>query len=469
MKIDTFEPQKIVSITMRNNLNLVPPTCSYVESLVRRIGMSEEKTKLILAHVENVLNKRIETAYYDEGDISLDILVGLDRIVLEVRDQGIPYWIDIQEEIETSSYRADSYQLDLGTEGQKFSMCFYLEPGIDINEYDSPETQEAVMLDDNLNIRRVIANERDIVEVLRCIHSNYGYGYINRQVYDMNHMKALLAEERQWSYLGYNDHNQILAHMSVAFHDDFPGIVELGGLVCKPFCRGHNVANRLSEAVCKDIEASGVNGVFGMAVAFHPISQKLSLRQGFVPTGIMIHYVVPESTGEYRDGDRRQECCLCTKLFNSKTYKISVPEEHQEFIRGLYKKMGCDCEFLPAAELSGQTDFRVEMVSEIGMGKIFIENANSDFEKKLKGMLKDFARNKIAMVEVFVNMSNPSAANIYEMLRKQGLFFSGIMPGTEKGEYMIMQHLMGNPVEWDKIVTIGDFTEVMQYVKEHKE
>lgn len=469
MKINTFEPQKIVSITMRNNVNLVPPTCSYVESLVKRIRMSEQKTRLILAHVENILKKRIETAYYDEGEIVLDILVGIDRIILEVTDQGIPYWIDIQEEIESSPYRADSYQLNLGTEGQCFSMCFYLEPGTDIEAYDSQDAQEEELKDDNLNIRRVIADERDIVEVLRCIHSNYGYGYLNRSVYDLEYMKALLDEEKQWSYLGYNDHGQIMAHMSVTFHDDFPRVVELGGLVCKPFCRGHNVANRLNEAVCKDVESSGVNGVFGMAVAFHSISQKIALRQGLVPTGIMFHYVVPESAGEYRDGDRRQECCMCAKLFTNKTYKISAPKEHQEFIRSLYQKMSCDCEFMEPAELSGRTDFRVEMVSEIGMGKIFIENANSDFEKKLKGMLKDFARNKIAMVEVFINMSNPSAANVYEMLKKQGLFFSGIMPGSAKGEYMIMQTLMGNPVEWDKIVTTGEFTEVLEYLRAHKE
>ena len=468
MKIKSFEPQKVVSITMRNNVNFVAPTCAYVESLVTRIGMSEEKTKLVLAHVENVLKKRIETAYYDEGDITLDVLVGLDRIIFQVKDQGIPYWIDV-EEAESSPYRADRYQLEIGTDGQCFSMRFYLEPGADADAYEGQDAPEEELLDSNLHIRRALPNEKDIVEVLRCIHSNYGYGYINRSVYDMNHMKAILEEESQWSYLGYNDHDQIMAHMSVAFYDELPGICEIGGLVCKPYCRGHNVANRLNTAVCKDVEISGVNGVFGMAVAFHDMSQRIALKQGLIPTGVMLHYMVPESAGEYRDGNRRQECCLCARLFTGKTYKLSAPVEHQEFIRSRYQKMGCDCEFVEPAELSGLTDFTVAAVNEIRMGKIFIENANHDFEKKLKGMMKDFVRNQVEMVEVFVNMNNPSAANIYEMLKRKGFSFSGILPGSEKGEYMVMQHLMKNPVEWDKIVTAGEFTEVINYIRAARE
>lgn len=41
----------------------------------------------------------------------------------------------------------------------------------------------------------------------------------------------------------------------------------------------------------------------------------------------------------------------------------------------------------------------------------------------------------------------------------------------EEGEYLVMQHLMENPVEWEKIVTAGEFTDVVNvvnYVRVHK-
>lgn len=46
MKTATYEPQKIVSITTRNNINLLLLTCSYVETLVK--GISAEVAAVII-------------------------------------------------------------------------------------------------------------------------------------------------------------------------------------------------------------------------------------------------------------------------------------------------------------------------------------------------------------------------------------------------------------------------------------
>lgn len=469
MKVNTLEPQKIASITIRNNINLLQITTNYAAGIAKGLGMSDEKVELIRLHAENILRRRIINAYEEIGEITLDILVDMENLTLEVTDKGVPYWVDVEQELETLKYHADSYKVKkLGTEGQCFCMTFKLEDDIDVMKYKKQEGIHEEMKDANLHIRRVVADENDIIEVLKCIHSNYGYGYLNHAAYDLDHMKAILSDGSQWSYLGYNDHDQIVAHASLAFHEDFPNVPELGGLICKEFCRGHNIANRLTAAVSKAGEKEGVNGIFGMPVAFHPYSQKITLKEGFVPTGIMLHYVTPESTGAYIDGDRRQECCICAKLFTGKTYKISAPEKHRAFIKDLYVKMGCDCEFVEPQELSGQSDMRMTMVNDIAMGQIFIENAAPDMDDEIKAMMKSFTSNKIAMVEVYINMNNPSAASAYKVMEDNGYFFSGIMPGSDNGEYMIMQHIMGNPVEWDKIVTTGAFTDIMEYVKRNK-
>lgn len=92
MKTATYEPQKIVSITTRNNIHLLPLTCSYVENLVKGIGMPEEKTKTIRILTENVLKRRMINAYQGIGEITLDILAGLTQIIVEIRDKGLPYW-----------------------------------------------------------------------------------------------------------------------------------------------------------------------------------------------------------------------------------------------------------------------------------------------------------------------------------------------------------------------------------------
>lgn len=471
MNTITYEPQKIISITTRNNIRLLPLTCNYVETLVKGIGMSEEKTKTIRLLTENVLERRMLNAYQDIGEITLDILAGLDRILIEITDQGVPYWVDIKRELESLPIKADTYRLKkLGTEGQCFSMCFYLEPEIDIMAFKKQEAEEEQLLDDHLQIRPVQPVEKEIIEIIKCIHSNYGYGYINHKVYDPEQMKAILAEGMQRSYIGVNDHQQIMAHASLAFHDDFPEMPELGGLVSKPYCRGHQIAGRMVASVCEAAADTGINGIFAMPVAFHPISQKILNKQGFVPTGAILHYVTPESTGEYMDGDRRLDVCVCAKLFKSEEAPcVSVPDEHEGFIKQLYEKLGCGCRFVPTAPLSGEGLFSINYDTEISVGQILIDNAPADFEQDLDGMMRDFQRNQLAMSKAYVNISNPSAAAVCALLKERGFFFSGILPGSSHGEYLIMQNLMGNPVEWDKIVVIEGYREMLDYIREHKE
>ena len=213
MSTEIQELQKIVSITTRNNIKLIPLTCAYAQQLALGIGMSDERANAISEVIRVVLTRRMTYAYQGIGEITLDILVGLDRLELEIADKGLPYWIDLEQELKQYPKGADQYRLKkLGREGQRFSMCFYLDPGIDILSFKKQDDVAETLLDDALTVRRASAGDEDINQVMQCIYSNYGYEYPNPVIYEPAQMKGLLSEGRQWSYLGCNDHGQVLAH-----------------------------------------------------------------------------------------------------------------------------------------------------------------------------------------------------------------------------------------------------------------
>ena len=84
-------------------------------------------------------------------------------------------------------------------------------------------------------------------------------------------------------------------------------------------------------------------------------------------------------------------------------------------------------------------------------------------------MMVNFYKNGIEVVKVCLNMSNPTAAKAYEIFAAKGFFFAGALPGCESGEYMLLLHLMGLPMEWDKVVAIEGYQELLDYVREHAE
>ena len=277
--------------------------------------MSETRATVIAEVIRVVLTRRMTYAYQGIGEIILDISVGLDRLELEIAVKGLPYWIDLEQELKQYPKGADQYRLKkLGWEGQRFSMCFYLDPGIDILSFQKQDNVEETLLDDALKVRRASAEDSDINEVMRCIYSNYSYEYPNPVIYESAQMKSLLSEGRQWSYLGCNDHGQVLAHAALSFHGEFPGVPEVSALVCKPFCRGNNVMGRIVEGVCRNAEEEG-NGLFAIPVAFHPYSQKIFTGITSHPRGCWCIMCPPSGWGLTETGTGGwTPSCVCQGL-----------------------------------------------------------------------------------------------------------------------------------------------------------
>lgn len=80
MTTDLQGLQKIVSITTRNNIKLIPLTCSYAQQLALGIGMSDERANAIPEVIRVVLTRHMTYAYQGIGESTLDIFVGLYRL-----------------------------------------------------------------------------------------------------------------------------------------------------------------------------------------------------------------------------------------------------------------------------------------------------------------------------------------------------------------------------------------------------
>ena len=78
---------------------VLPLTCSCAQHLAQGIGMSEERAAVISEVIRVLLTRRMTYSYQGIGEITLDILVGLDRLELEITDKGLPYWIDLEKEL----------------------------------------------------------------------------------------------------------------------------------------------------------------------------------------------------------------------------------------------------------------------------------------------------------------------------------------------------------------------------------
>lgn len=194
-------------------------------------------------------------------------------------------------------------------------MTFFLEPDVDLLSFKKQDDVDEELLDEEFHVHRVQSDEHDITEIMRCIYYKYGFDYPNCRIYETPYLSRVLEAGKQWSYLGINDHGQVLGHVALVFHDEFPGMPEIGSLVSKQFCRGRGVAGHLLSHLCREAEQKGVQGAFSVPVAFHPFSQKLLNKQGFIPVGMILHYLPSKNAWEYADHDRRMDMFVEAKMF----------------------------------------------------------------------------------------------------------------------------------------------------------
>lgn len=53
----------------------------------------------------------------------------------------------------------------------------------------------------------------------------------------------------------------------------------------------------------------------------------------------------------------------------------------------------------------------------------------------------------------------------YDLLIRNGYIFSGCLPGSLKGDYIILQDLRGKPMDWDKPVLTPGFRKMVDRLR----
>ena len=99
------------------------------------------------------------------------------------------------------------------------------------------------------------------------------------------------------------------------------------------------------------------------------------------------------------------------------------------------------------------------------LGKIYVEHAGSDIYAALKTSLLTAKREKCAIVQLYINLTDPHAPFAYEQAKALGYFCTGILPCTTIGDYLTMQCLVSDIVDYNTFQTIEPFTTLISKIQ----
>ena len=94
------------------------------------------------------------------------------------------------------------------------------------------------------------------------------------------------------------------------------------------------------------------------------------------------------------------------------------------------------------------------------MTRILLSEAGEDLEDFLKKTVRDTIHKKNEMIELMIRLDSPSCVYGYRAAKECDFAVSGVIPGGENGDYLMMQLLLGEEFDYDRLVLFGEFEEL---------
>lgn len=469
--------KKIASIKILNQKFLINAVLNFLDAVASsHTELEYTRYNRLRYVVGEILANRIEKAYPGTtGTIEVDVSISDVYCEVSIKDKGIPAWAnfdyseetDIRDKTRFRNYLLDQWMDDVGMEqlgkdGQRVFVRINLLHPLSFKEPE-PYTQTDV-LDTNISIKPV-ETEADAIEAIRCIYSEYGYSYSYEKLYYVDRFLKMIKNKELMSFLAVNEHGQTAGHFALAFSDTFKNMPEITSVVTRKEFRGLGLFAKFMDYCLALGEQYGFRGFMGQPVGFHPMSQKAFLKSGFTATSVLLSYIASDVESEYNKNNQRLDLFASVKILDkSARTKVYPPKKLCPFVDNIFSKLGWEYEICSDASLSKNTQIRIENNGFLKASKIMIYSASDDLKPILEDAVKDAIRKKYEMIEMLISLNDTSCTHAYKTATECGFVMSGLIPGSESGDYLVMQLLIGADCCYDQLVTVGEFDELTRAV-----
>ena len=468
---------RIMTLRVVNDACYIETVLTVISHIARHFSMPDKDIdKLCIATEEamaNVINYAFpptETAYFDIG-ITVS---GMDFMVT-IRDKGKP--IDFStlalnnEKLEGLGVKM-MYGLtdklafrNLGSEGREQCLIKYLE---DLPHYQRRMQEETSEMPENIDFDVHPLKEEEAIEVAQCIYDEFGYTYVSELIYYPQQFYEACQNGEIYSLVATTPAGEVAGHLALMISKEFPGTAEMGIGVVKRKFRKYSVMNRLTTLIIGYAQhALNLQAMYAQPVAYHTITQKMCNNYHLTPCAFALHYTNDEFATTFAGGENRSNIACAMLPFEFSSKDIYLPDEVLQMIREIITNMNIDRRILKGnpPQASRNTISTLSINKRMRLGKCFIEETGVNIEEELKRTMLTVKREKCAVVEIYINLFDAAAPYAYECAKKYNFFCTGVMPQTTKGDYLIMECLMNDVVDYNAVKTIEPFTGLLNQIK----
>jgi serine/threonine-protein kinase RsbW len=471
------EPHSIMTLRVVNDIQYIEMVLMVIGSIARRFSMPEKDIgKLCMATEEamvNVINYAFspkETAYFE-----IKIAVSGMDFMVTIHDKGKPFdfsTLELSNEkwdglgVKMMQGLTDKVEFkNLGSEGREQSLVKRL---VELPVYQKRNEEEPQSLPEQIEFDIHPLKEEEAIEVAQCIYDEFGYTYISEMIYYPQQFYEACLQGDIYSFVAVAPDGEVAGHLALTISKEFPGMAEMGIGVVKRKFRKYSIMNRLTDLIIHKAQHElKLTALFAQPVAYHTITQKMCNNYNLTACYFAFHYLTDEFTPTFEKEKSRLSVACGTLPFTDSLREIYLPEEVTPMISEIIQNMKIERRILKGEQPnpSDETVGTLSINQKMRLGKCFIEKAGADVMQNLKRSVLILKQEKCAVAELYINLSDPAAPHAYQNAKTFNFFCTGILPQSSKGDYLVMECLMNDVVDYDTVKTIEPFTSLLHHIR----
>ena len=480
MFISQKDQNVLVYMDVKAEMEFLPSILKIVRNISRICGFDEKTSQGIMLATEEACTNVIEHAYSpdEHGRYQLEIKLKPGKMVVKVKDQGIPFNLGRlnQDEISEIGFRLmKAYSDDVkskyrGKKGKEVKIIKYL-PYKSMDKGGSEASKEDLApASDKVTLK--IMKPEDAVDLARCIYRVYGYTYPHEAVYYPELFASLIESGLVTSCVALNEAGEVVGHLGVFIEEEEDKVGESAMAVVDPRYRGQGLFPRMKKMMMEEIQRRGFKGLYSRAVTVHEASQRANVKMGAKETGFILAHSPPTAIFKKMTTEksfiRRTVALFYIGVGEDLEQEVYLPPDHEKILKKIYKHTQLNRIFKKPEKRGNiypDSIIHIHIMPEMSSAFLRVEKYGRNFLRELALKVQDLFQHKIELLVIDLPLTDPETARICAEIEKMGFFFSGLMPEYLEGDALRLQYLNNVAFDPDAVDVYSDFgKELFNYI-----
>ncbi len=485
-----------IKITLPNDLEYVPVAIAAVREAAGMVGFSAAEVEELEVAVEEAATNVTEHAYDREEEATFDLILEKipGGIKVVVKDMGIPFdpeqipEYELPPEGKAASVSGMGVFLmramvdectfvNLGRGGKETHLVKHLKDASAHAaelEFHAAAAEPSV-LQEKVEFDVRLMAEHEAIEVSRCAYKSHGYSFFDEHIYYPERLVELNRSGDLISAVAVTRDGTFMGHSALCFQYPEDHVAELTFAFVNVEYRGQGALTRMLEFLFHVQCPRPLEGIYAYAVANHVFTQKTNARHGINTCGIFLATSPASWNFKGIPGNPNQRISVVLDFKYTappEPMTLYPPPQHAEMVAKLYANVGASHRIAAAgaaaAAPTGDSEIKTGANELENCAEIFVSRYGADTVRQVRRLLRKFCLEKMAAINLFLNLEDPATYHLTTEFEKMGFFFAGTLPRARVGDTLCLQYLNNVDFDYSTVAAYTDMAkELLSYIREH--